>query len=102
MTLRFELEVAGPRFGCDTMQHMTLESKIQLTTRRCFVKAVSKLKDSCLKFLFQGDSSCQTLIPKIKLEPHEVDQFLNFSPKEGELIFCLSHTFRAKGNGAAE
>ncbi|KAJ8782938.1 hypothetical protein J1605_009546 [Eschrichtius robustus] len=29
------------------------------------------------------DSSCQTVIPKIKLEPHEVDQFLNFSPKEG-------------------
>ncbi|XP_029773810.1 cyclic AMP-responsive element-binding protein 3-like protein 2 [Suricata suricatta] len=29
------------------------------------------------------DSSCQTIIPKIKLEPHEVDQFLNFSPKEG-------------------
>ncbi|XP_073892165.1 cyclic AMP-responsive element-binding protein 3-like protein 2 isoform X3 [Macaca fascicularis] len=28
------------------------------------------------------DSSCQTIIPKIKLEPHEVDQFLNFSPKE--------------------
>ncbi|XP_036103384.1 cyclic AMP-responsive element-binding protein 3-like protein 2 [Molossus molossus] len=28
------------------------------------------------------DSSCQTVIPKIKLEPHEVDQFLNFSPKE--------------------
>uniref|UniRef100_A0A2K5K010 Cyclic AMP-responsive element-binding protein 3-like protein 2 n=1 Tax=Colobus angolensis palliatus TaxID=336983 RepID=A0A2K5K010_COLAP len=28
------------------------------------------------------DSSCQTIIPKIKLEPHEVDQFLNFSRKE--------------------
>ncbi|XP_007951986.1 cyclic AMP-responsive element-binding protein 3-like protein 2 [Orycteropus afer afer] len=28
------------------------------------------------------DSSCQTVIPKIKLEPHEVDQFLNFSSKE--------------------
>ncbi|XP_054975625.1 cyclic AMP-responsive element-binding protein 3-like protein 2 [Sorex araneus] len=28
------------------------------------------------------DSSCQTIIPKIKLEPHEVDQFLNFSSKE--------------------
>ncbi|KAB1276587.1 Cyclic AMP-responsive element-binding protein 3-like protein 2 [Camelus dromedarius] len=31
------------------------------------------------------DSSCQTVIPKIKLEPHEVDQFLNFSPKEGSV-----------------
>uniref|UniRef100_A0A8C9AKP6 cAMP responsive element binding protein 3 like 2 n=1 Tax=Prolemur simus TaxID=1328070 RepID=A0A8C9AKP6_PROSS len=33
------------------------------------------------------DSSCQTIIPKIKLEPHEVDQFLNFSPKEGLSTF---------------
>ncbi|XP_030741133.1 cyclic AMP-responsive element-binding protein 3-like protein 2 [Echinops telfairi] len=31
------------------------------------------------------DSSCQTVIPKIKLEPHEVDQFLNFSPKEASV-----------------
>uniref|UniRef100_A0A4W2DFM0 Cyclic AMP-responsive element-binding protein 3-like protein 2 n=2 Tax=Bos TaxID=9903 RepID=A0A4W2DFM0_BOBOX len=31
------------------------------------------------------DSSCQTIIPKIKLEPHEVDQFLNFSPKEASV-----------------
>ncbi|XP_004461713.2 cyclic AMP-responsive element-binding protein 3-like protein 2 isoform X2 [Dasypus novemcinctus] len=31
------------------------------------------------------DSSCQTVIPKIKLEPHEVDQFLNFSPKEASM-----------------
>lgn len=36
-----------------------------------------------MKFFLQVDSSCQTIIPKIKLEPHEVDQFLNFSPKEG-------------------
>ncbi|XP_048642836.1 cyclic AMP-responsive element-binding protein 3-like protein 2 [Marmota marmota marmota] len=31
------------------------------------------------------DSSCQTIIPKIKLEPHEVDQFLNFSSKEASV-----------------
>ncbi|XP_070122016.1 cyclic AMP-responsive element-binding protein 3-like protein 2 isoform X3 [Equus caballus] len=31
------------------------------------------------------DSSCQTIIPKIKLEPHEVDQFLNLSPKEASV-----------------
>ncbi|XP_045047045.2 cyclic AMP-responsive element-binding protein 3-like protein 2 isoform X3 [Desmodus rotundus] len=31
------------------------------------------------------DSSCQTVIPKIKLEPHEVDQFLNFSSKEASV-----------------
>ncbi|XP_011357805.1 cyclic AMP-responsive element-binding protein 3-like protein 2 [Pteropus vampyrus] len=31
------------------------------------------------------DSSCQTIIPQIKLEPHEVDQFLNFSPKEASV-----------------
>ncbi|KAM9216468.1 cyclic AMP-responsive element-binding protein 3-like protein 2 [Dugong dugon] len=31
------------------------------------------------------DSSCQTVIPEIKLEPHEVDQFLNFSSKEASV-----------------
>ncbi|XP_006861224.1 PREDICTED: cyclic AMP-responsive element-binding protein 3-like protein 2 [Chrysochloris asiatica] len=31
------------------------------------------------------ESSCQTVFPKIKLEPHEVDQFLNFSPKEASV-----------------
>ncbi|XP_006887213.1 PREDICTED: cyclic AMP-responsive element-binding protein 3-like protein 2 [Elephantulus edwardii] len=32
-----------------------------------------------------GVDSCQTVIPKIKLEPHEVDQFLNFSAKEASV-----------------
>lgn len=42
-------------------------------------------EDSPLDMNAGVDSSCQTIIPKIKLEPHEVDQFLNFSPKEASV-----------------
>lgn len=42
-------------------------------------------EESPLDMSAGGASPCQTRIPKIKLEPHEVDQFLNFSPKEASV-----------------
>ncbi|XP_051886199.1 cyclic AMP-responsive element-binding protein 3-like protein 2 [Pristis pectinata] len=40
----------------------------------------------------QTNSGTQKVLPKIKLEPHEVDQFLNLSPKEGANIVQLPPT----------
>ncbi|XP_069759294.1 cyclic AMP-responsive element-binding protein 3-like protein 2 isoform X2 [Narcine bancroftii] len=40
----------------------------------------------------QSNNSIQKILPKIKLEPHEVDQFLNLSPKEGADIVQLPPT----------
>ncbi|XP_067856024.1 cyclic AMP-responsive element-binding protein 3-like protein 2 isoform X2 [Heptranchias perlo] len=40
----------------------------------------------------QTKTCTQKVLPKIKLEPHEVDQFLNLSPKEGADIVQLPPT----------
>lgn len=53
------------------------------------LQGCDQLLTTVFKMFLQVDSSCQTIIPKIKLEPHEVDQFLNFSPKEGLCVFWL-------------
>ncbi|XP_059833750.1 cyclic AMP-responsive element-binding protein 3-like protein 2 isoform X2 [Hypanus sabinus] len=55
---------------------------------------VSSVNESGLDSVstIQTNSSAQKIVPKIKLEPHEVDQFLNLSPKEGTDIVQLPPT----------